>query len=215
MAQGRKFYAVFVGRVPGVYTNWDEAQAQVENFPGAKYRSYDSCEDATLAFRRYGEAADVEIFRRMAQHRPMVINYAQFPEIRLDAIAVDGACNRNPGGDVEKQRVRETTGERLFHVGPYPGGSNNIGEYLGLVHALALLAKYGDSTTPIYTDSITALSWLRRRKHNSKLTFPPGSILAQLLARADAWLATHTFSNPVLKWNTETWGEIPADFGRK
>ncbi len=211
----RKFYVVFAGREPGIYDNWDDAKAQVEGFPGAKYKSYDSCTDATLAFRRDGDAADVEIFRRMAQQRQVVVNYASFPDIRLDAIAVDGACNKNPGGDVEYQGVRVGTGERLFHIGPLPCGSNNIGEYLGLVHALALLAQQGDTTTPVYSDSLTALSWLRRRKHNSKVQIPPGSKLAIMLARADAWLSTHDYKNPVLKWNTELWGEIPADFGRK
>lgn len=211
----RKFYVVFAGREPGIYDNWEDAKAQVDGFPGARFRSYTNCEEATLAFRREGDAADVLIFQRMAQQRPVVVDYSAFPEIRTDAIAVDGACNRNPGGDVEYQGVRVGTGERVFHIGPYPGGSNNIGEYLGLVHALALLQRQGDGSTPIYTDSVTALSWLRRRKHNSKVQLPPASALAQMLARADAWLASHTYSNPVLKWNTETWGEIPADFGRK
>ena len=143
------------------------------------------------------------------------VNYEAFPEIRLDAIAVDGACNKNPGGNVEYQGVRVGTGERIFHAGPFFYGSNNIGEYLGIVHALALLAQKGDTSTPIYTDSVTALSWVRRRAHRSTVKFPPESPLPGLLARADRWLQTHPFQNPILKWETDRWGEIPADFGRK
>lgn len=36
-----------------------------------------------------------------------------------------------------------------------------------------------------------------------------------LIERAEAWLNANTWQNPILKWDTENWGEIPADFGRK
>ncbi len=215
MASKRKFYVVWEGRVPGIYDNWADAHEQVDKFSGARYKAFDSCEDATIAFRKDGDAADRLIFSRMAQKKQPVVNYAAFPEIRLEAISVDGACDRNPGGKVEYRGVAVGTGEELFHVGPLAGGSNNIGEYLGLVHALAMLNAKGDNTTPVYSDSRTALSWLRRRHNNSTLKIDPSLPLAGILARADNWVATHVWQNPILKWHTELWGEIPADFGRK
>ena len=108
------------------------------------------------------------------------------------------------------------TGEEIFHIGPLEGGTNNIGEYLALIHAAALFAKRGDHSTPIYSDSRTALAWLRRGHSNT--TVKPTAENARvidLLRRADNWLAHNRVVNPVLKWNTELWGEIPADFGRK
>ncbi|MDE5959129.1 MAG: reverse transcriptase-like protein [Muribaculaceae bacterium] len=137
------------------------------------------------------------------------------PRIRSVAIAVDGACSSNPG-PMEYRGVMVGSGQQVFHVGPLDGGTNNIGEYLALVHALALLDKQGDHTTPIYSDSRTALSWLRRRHSNTKLEpTARNAKVFELLERADRWVATHQILNPVLKWDTDSWGEIPADFGRK
>lgn len=214
MAQ-KKFYVVWAGYQPGIYDSWEECQAQVNGFHGARFKSFDTCEEATVAFRKENDAEEINFFKFLSNHRPQVVNYSLYPEIKLDAIAVDGACDRNPGGKVEYQGVIVGTGERIFHVGPLEGGSNNIGEYIGIVHALALLAQKGDSTTPIYTDSRTALSWIRRRKNHSTVKMDPQSKLAQLLERADKWIATHNWQNPIYKWDTEKWGEIPADFGRK
>ncbi len=44
---------------------------------------------------------------------------------------------------------------------------------------------------------------------------PQTEFLLQGVARAERWLMTHRYSNPVLKWETGKWGEVPADFGRK
>ena len=211
----RKFYVVWKGYQPGIYDSWEECAAQVQGYKGARYKAFESCEDATRAFRRDMDAEAIKFYTFLTKNKPQAVNYEAFPEIRLDAIAVDGACDRNPGGNVEYQGVRVGTGERLFHLGPLPGGSNNIGEYLGLVHALALLAQQGDATTTVYSDSRTALSWLRNRRSKVSFALDPECRLAELLRRADAWVQTHTVRNPVVKWNTEEWGEIPADFGRK
>lgn len=211
----RKFYVVFKGYQPGIYDSWDECKLQVDGFSGASYKSYTSCEEATEAFRKVMDAEEMQFYTFLSKARASVTNYDAFPEIRKDALAVDGACDKNPGGNVEYQGVRVGTGERIFHFGPVVGGSNNIGEYLGLVHALALLHQQGDASTPIYSDSRTAISWVRNKRHKSTVQMPADSKLAQLLARADYWLQTHAPANPILKWNTEEWGEIPADFGRK
>jgi ribonuclease HI len=39
--------------------------------------------------------------------------------------------------------------------------------------------------------------------------------LLELIKRAENWLKENSFRNPILKWETKAWGEIPADFGRK
>lgn len=212
---GRKFYVVWEGYHPGIYDSWEECEAQVKGFPQAKYKAYNSCEEATAAYRKMADATALALFEGLSKSVKPVVNYSAFPEIKLNAIAVDGACDRNPGGNVEYQGVEVGTGNQIFHVGPLPGGSNNIGEYLGLVHALAYLYNKGDGSTPIYTDSRTALSWIKNRRHKSTVKIPQDYKLAEMLVRADYWLATHQWTNPIYKWETEKWGEIPADFGRK
>ncbi len=211
----RKFYVVWEGQNPGIYDTWEECEAQVKNFPGARYKAYDDQTAATLAFR--GNDRDtVDMLRTIASHKAKVINYEAFPDIILDSIAVDGACAKNPG-PMEYQGVRVRTGERVFHVGPLDDGTNNVGEYLALIHALAMLDKEGDTKTAIYSDSRTAISWIRKGGHRSTLarTTKNGKIF-DLLDRADKWLIAHyPVKNPIYKWDTDQWGEIPADFGRK
>ena len=211
----RKFYVVWAGRVPGIYDNWDDCQEQVAMFPGARYKSFDSQTAATIAFRGSGEE-EASLIRAIADHRPADPgDYALIPEINLSAIAVDGACSRNPG-PMEYRGVEVATGREIFHFGPVPDGTNTGAEYLALVHALPYLCQRGDGTTPVYSDSRNARAWVRNRRNRTSLKRTPanGKII-ELLARADAWLQTHNFTNPILCWDTARWGEIPADFDRK
>ncbi len=210
----RKFYVVWQGFAPGIYDSWEECRAQVEGFSGAKYKAFNNIEEATAAFRgSYADQASLLI--AMASRRPSVVNYSSFPEIRTDAWAVDGACAGLPG-PMEYRCVEVAGGRELFHVGPIAGGTNNIAEYLALVHALALLDQKGDHSTPIYSDSRTALSWLRNRRSKTTLMRTnENAKVFDLLERANRWVCSHRLLNPVLKWQTEVWGEIPADFGRK
>lgn len=213
MTPRKKFYVVWQGLSPGIYDSWEECQAQVEGFAGARYKAFPDIESATAAFRgSYEDQASLLI--QMARRTPQA-GYEQFPEIRTDAWAVDGACSGVPG-PMEYQCVEVATGRRIFHLGPLEGGTNNIAEYLALVHALALLDQQGDHTRPVYSDSRTALAWLRNRRSKTTLSpTPENARVFELLQRADRWVQTHSTPNPVLKWQTETWGEIPADFHRK
>lgn len=210
----RKFYVVWAGLSPGIYDSWEECKAQVLNFPGARFKAFDSQEAATLAYRGDPKEA-AAVIAAIASRRPDVFKRRLPADVDVNAIAVDGACAGNPG-DMEYRGVRVGTGEELFHVGPLPDGTNNIAEYLALVHALALLDKHGDPATPVYSDSRTALSWLRNRRSKTTLTATGrNDKIFELLDRANRWVATHMWRNPVVKWDTEQYGEIPADFGRK
>ena len=131
------------------------------------------------------------------------------------SISVDAACSGNPG-TMEYQGVDTLTKRRIFHQGPFKDGTNNIGEFLALVHGLGYLKKHGHDTVPIFTDSVTAMAWVRNKKAKTTLERTPNNaILFELVARAEQWLKTNTYNNPIIKWDTEKLGEIPADFGRK
>lgn len=214
MARKRKFYVVWVGQNPGLYDSWEECQLQIKGYPGARYKSFDSQEEAVAAYR--GNPMEyLNIFKAMSSRPKPTVNYAAIPQIPRGAIAVDAACSRNPG-PVEYQGVDIDSGKQLFHVGPLTAGTNNLGEFLALVHALAMLSKHGRGDITIFSDSRTAISWVRNRK--VKTTIAPteeNAYIRQLVDRALSWLLTHTYTNPILKWDTENWGEIPADFGRK
>ena len=116
---------------------------------------------------------------------------------------------------MEYQCIDLQTGARVFHFGPVHG-TNNIGEFLAIVHALALLDKMGNKTKTIYSDSYNAMLWVNKKQCRTKLERTPQTEqLYQIVARAERWLATHQYSNPIIKWETKQWGEVPADFGRK
>ena len=79
-----------------------------------------------------------------------------------------------------------------------------------------MLNRDGQPLRPIYSDSRTAQAWVRDRHARTTLTpTPENARILDMVRRAETWLNTHTYRNPILKWDTETWGEIPADFGRK
>lgn len=136
------------------------------------------------------------------------------PEVRANAWAVDAACSGNPG-PMEYQCIDLKTGQRVFHFGPVHG-TNNIGEFLAIVHALALLEKMGIKDKTIYSDSYNAILWVSKKQCKTKLERNAKTErLYQIVARAENWLRTHTYTIPIIKWETKKWGEVPADFGRK
>jgi ribonuclease HI len=111
--------------------------------------------------------------------------------------------------------VKIDTRKEIFKQGPFAGGTNNIGEFLGIVHALALFKQKG-ITAPLYSDSRTAIAWVREKHAKTELArTDENAPLFDLIARAETWLHENAYSTNVLKWDTEAWGENPADFGRK
>ena len=220
-----KYYVVFKGYNPGVYDNWEEVQIQTNGFPGAVFKSYSTSEEATEAYRRCSDVEDrSELLRLITsvdlspQPSDMTSQKPQFPienpEIDNEAWAVDASCLGNPG-KMEYRGVDLKTGNIIFQKGPFYDATNNIGEYLALVHAMALMTQRGEYHN-IYSDSRTAISWYRKHKINTKLQpTERNAKVFELLARASVWVNTHNFPCRVMKWDTERWGEIPADFGRK
>ncbi|MEJ8767950.1 RNase H family protein [Prevotella sp. HCN-7019] len=136
------------------------------------------------------------------------------PEVSAQAWAVDAACSGNPG-PMEYRCVDLATGAVVFHFGPVHG-TNNIGEFLAIVHALALMEREGIKGKCIYSDSHNAMLWVKKKQCKTKLARTPRTEqLYQIIARAENWLRTHQVTTPILKWETQKWGEVPADFGRK
>lgn len=136
------------------------------------------------------------------------------PEVKANAWAVDAGCSGNPG-KMEYQGVDLATGERIFHFGPV-FGTNNIGEFLAIVHALALMWQRGIHDKVIYSDSYNAILWVRKKQCKTNLEHSEKTArLYEIIARAENWLKTHAFNTPIIQWDTRKWGDIPADFGRK
>ncbi len=224
MANKEKYYVVWVGVTPGVYASWTECQLQVNGYKGARYKSFNTRSEAEAAYQSSPDDYTVAPGRKsptatasseeQAGGRRASAPDAPLPnEVIENALAVDAACSGNPG-QMEYRGVHVGSRQQQFHFGPMYG-TNNIGEFLAIVHGLALL-KQKQLDLPLYSDSRNAILWVKKKK--CKTTLPRNAkteALFQLIERAERWLSTNTYTTPILKWETDRWGEIPADFGRK
>ena len=216
----QKYYVVWVGKVPGIYTSWGECQQQVNQFTGAKFKAFESRSEAEQAYAAGYKITGAAVWRQIGQFR--LQNYKRSSasadeepgEIDYDSISVDVGTRGNPG-PVEYKGVDTQTGDILFSCGPISKGTNNLGEFLAIVHALAYLKKIG-STKTVYSDSMNAIKWLKQKKVATTLPRDASTQeIWDLVDRAEHWLRTNTYENKVLKWQTKSWGEIKADYGRK
>ncbi|MBI9034523.1 MAG: ribonuclease H family protein [Bacteroidales bacterium] len=205
MAKKQKFYVVWKGVEPGVYSNWDECKKNIEGFEGAIYRSFE-----TLAMAEEAITKNPNSYRKKTE----AAGDQRVGSPIKPSLSVDAACSGNPGV-MEYQGVDTHTKQLIFHLGPFPEGTVNLGEFLALVHGLAYLKK-NKLDYPIYTDSRTAMAWVRNKK--IKTTLERNDInadLFQLVDRAVDWIQSNSYTTKIHKWETKVWGEIPADFGRK
>ena len=208
----KKYYTVWKGHKTGVFETWDDCKAQIKNFEGAQYKSFSTFDAAKKAFsgnykdfigknKKFNSELSLEQLKKIGQP-----NY--------NSISVDAASSGNPG-KMEYRGVDTKTKKQLFIQGPFDEGTNNIGEFLAIVHGLAILKK-NKSDRILYTDSRTAISWVKKKICNTKLERNnKNKTLFELVERAIDWLKNNTYTTTIVKWETKAWGEIPADFGRK
>lgn len=208
-----KFYVVWKGRNPGVYDKWESCKKEIDGFAGALYKGFPDKASAEAAF-----AQGFSGFEKK-EHPQVDLSHVKEQPV-TPAIAVDAACSGNPG-KMEYQGVfvdfgtQPATTVQLFKSPVFENGTNNIGEFLAIVHALAWQKQKKVSYT-IYSDSVNAQLWVRQKKCKTKLQRnEKNDYLFQLVERAEKWLNENTIEVPILKWKTEIWGEIPADYGRK
>ena len=209
----KKFYVVWSGHKTGVFTSWNVCKKHIQNFQGAQYKSFTSKEEAEKAYK--GNYVDY-VGKDTKKVKLSASELKRIGKPIMNTIAVDGACNNK--GIAEYQGVYTDTKTELFKLGPFKGGSNNLMEFLALVHGLAYLKK-NKLDLPIYSDSRTAISWVWKKKVKTTIKrTSENQQIFELDDRAMVWLDKNpemVSSSIILKWETKAWGEIPADFGRK
>ena len=210
MAKKEKFYTVWKGKRPGIYTTWNDCKAAIKGAKGAQYKSFPSFAEAKKAFN--GNYDDYKGTK--AKPKLSAVELAKIGQPNFNSIAVDAASSGNPG-IMEYRGVDTKSKKQLFIQGPFQEGTNNIGEFLALVHGLAFLKQHNSSCI-MYTDSRTAMSWVRKKTCNTKLERnEKNKPVFDLVDRAITWLKENDYKTIIVKWETKAWGEIPADFGRK
>ena len=199
----QKYYVVWKGNKPGIYQSWERCQNEIKNEKGALFKSFSDEAEAKKAYEQ-----GYETYKKTLDF----IDISDGPE--LNSISVDAASSGNPG-TMEYQGVDTNTKEVLFKMGPFNNATNNIGEFLALVHGIAILEKDLKKRI-IYSDSVTAMSWVRKKRCQTKLKRnDENEEVFILIDRATKWLKENNYSATIRKWETKKWGEIPADFGRK
>ena len=207
------FYVVWQGHEPGIYDSWAACEAQVKGI-AAKYKGFATIEEAQKAFQSSPEEYISRNLTAQRSNNSAVQPSGSLSSPILPALAVDAACSGNPG-IMEFRGVIADTCTQVFHRGPYVDGTNNIGEFLAIVLGLAYL-KLHNLPWALYSDSKTAISWVRQKQCKTKLEWSTKNQDLLLAVRAaEKWLHENTWNTPIYKWDTEQWGEIPADFGRK
>ena len=208
MAQKQKYYVVWKGRKPGIFTSWAECEKQVKGFAAAQYKSFESFKEAEAAYQ-----SEYKAFKGKPSTQGKWRDASVKPT--LPSICVDAACNGAPG-KLEYRGVYTDTEDQIFRFGPFPDGTNNVGEFLAIVHALTWLTKH-EKQLPVYSDSENGIAWVYTGQCRTKLKHTARNApLFVMIRSAENWLAENELDdNAVLKWDTDLWGENPADFGRK
>lgn len=204
----QKYYVVWKGRKTGIFTSWAECEQQVKGFVAAEYKAFDTLREAEAAFKSEYEAY---------KGKPSSLGKWRGASVKpiLPSVCVDAACSGSPG-KLEYRGVHTDSGKEVFRVGPFPDGTNNVGEFLAIVHALTWLMK-NEKQMPVYSDSENAISWVYTGECKTRLKRTTRNAPLFIMIRsAENWLAENELlDDAVLKWDTDLWGEIPADFGRK
>lgn len=212
MSKKKKYYVVWQGKKKGIFTSWDTCKKQITGFEGAQYKAFIDRKEAEIAFTKsYNDykGKDTKKVVLSASEK------AKYGSPLLESISVDAACAGNPG-KMEYRGVLTHNKKEIFKMGPFNNGTNNIGEFLALVHGIALLKSKNMHELPIYSDSKIAMSWIKKKQCRTNVVFDQrNKDILDLIKRAEKWLKENSFKNPLLKWETKAWGEIPADFGRK
>ncbi|MDR0893978.1 MAG: ribonuclease H family protein [Prevotellaceae bacterium] len=210
----QKYYVVWEGIEPGIYDSWTACQEQIKGYTHARYKSFGSRKEAEEAYSS-PPLAEPSLSNSKSPNSKSPNSKLSDSKLPYDdnSLAVDAACSGNPG-KMEYRGVHVASRQEVFHYGPIYG-TNNIGEFLAIVHGLALMEQKGIKM-PIYSDSVNAINWVKQKKCKTQLPRNAKSeALFQIIERAEAWLKAHRVTTPVIKWETAVWGEIPADFGRK
>lgn len=204
----QKFYVVWKGRKTGIFTSWAECETQVKGFVGAEFKAFESLREAESALQSKYEA-----FKGRASTAGKWRESEEPPVI--PSICVDASCKGSPG-KMEYRGVETESGKEIFRAGPYPDGTNNVGEFLAIVRALAWLSK-NKKKLRIYSDSENAIAWVEMGVCRTKLRHTgKNALIFAMIRSAENWLAENELDDDaVLKWDTHEWGENPADYGRK
>ena len=206
----QKFYVVRKGKKIWIFDSRDECKECVNWFSDAKYKWFSSKDEAESALQEWWEKY-YEVKNVAKKDKLSKEDIPFFAE----SIAVDAACSGNPW-EMEYRWIDLKTWGEIFHE-KFKIWTNNIWEFLAIVHWLNYLKN--NENKVIYSDSRIAISRVNQWKCKTQMKIEDSNEnyerILKAVEQAENWLKENGINNKILKWNTEEWWEIPADFGRK
>lgn len=209
-----KYYVVIAGRVPGIYETWAECEAQTKGFKGAKFKSYPNKNDAEMAFQK-GQLMNTQPPQKKAK-TTVAKEPASFDDLPKNAISVDVGTHGNPG-PTEYRIVDIHSRKELYRSGVFKKGTNNLGELLGLLHAVKYASEQPEPPV-VFTDSKTAMSWFSKKQYSTTIERnTQTATLFDQIEKGFEFMRQNQKAQQVriCKWDKTKYGEIPADFNRK
>ncbi len=212
----QKRYVVWEGKKTGIFSSWEECEAMVKGFSGAKYKSFESVALAQQALAEWSEKhySTASWWVWWSKNKKKLSWETDDLPFEKKSIAVDAACSGNPW-IMEYQGIDLQSWKQIFHK-KFNTWTNNIWEFLALVHALGYLEEKKLDDIFIYTDSKIAMRWVAQKK--CKTQADVSEDLQEVITRAEMWLKNNYSAQQekkILKRKTSEWWEIPADFWRK
>jgi len=149
MMAGKKVYAVRNGRKTGIFTTWGECKAQVDGFPGARYKGFTDPNEAT----KWLNLDYVPPYGGEGKSAAGQVENVNFDDAADYIIYTDGSCLRNPDGPGGWAAViaDQVKGELTELHGGEASTTNNRMELTAALQALAFARK--GSIIDLYTDS--------------------------------------------------------------
>jgi len=207
MTKQKKYYTVRKWKQIWVFDNRDDCKRSVQWFQWAEYKSFLS--------RVVAEEALKQSYKKIVKSKTTInILDTEIP-FEKKSIAVDAACSGNPGVMEYRGVELEKSWKQIF-IQKFEIWTNNIGEFLAIVHGLSYLKEEKLEKFAIYTDSKIAINRVLKKKSKTKLEKTEQSKnLFEIIKRAEQRLQNNKYKTKIIKRDTKNRWEIPADFGRK
>ena len=178
------YYAVKVGRKPGIYLNWDDCKKQVHGFPGAIYKKWKTREEAekylltgsSFPIEKEIEA-DIPVLNKEMQISSLLKCEGEsseeeqaeqlFRKFNTDALAfVDGSFQKDTKvygyGVVFMEREGKLSKHKDFGVDESYAQMRNVsGEILGARRAVELAIEKNLASLTIFHDYQGISSWAK------------------------------------------------------
>ncbi|MFT5418314.1 MAG: ribonuclease HI, partial [Gammaproteobacteria bacterium] len=174
----KKYYVVWQGRQTGIFTDWASCKDQVDRFPGAKYQSFESREEANTAFSGASgptqKTSNASAARKASSSDVKTYTGDEIAAMPIDTkIFTDGGCDPNPGKAGSGIALyRNNVIDQLWYGLYDPNGTNNTAELNALNQALVMgkdeienghtVAIYCDSKYSIQCITQWAVGWQKR-----------------------------------------------------